>query len=152
MDSEREPSLEMPYGKIAAWGVAASAAVTLAAVVFAPLSPWCAAKQALRGAGLMEDGRAAVAISGDRTRAAAAVARVHKDLGRELAEAVRQEIGPELRRELRIEMRREFRSLVERDLGGELSGSLIRMLGAWHVPVGIDPGYSAPSAPVVVGI
>ena len=152
MDSDREPSLEMPYGKIAAWGVAASAAVTVAAVLFAPLSPWCLAKQALRGVGLTEDGRAAVAVSGGQARAVAAAARVDRDLGREVAEAIRQEIGPELRRELRIEMRREFRSLVEQEAGGELSGALTRMLGAWHVPVGIASGLSAPSAPVVIGI
>lgn len=144
MHDDRDTKLELPYGRIAAWGVAVSAALTLAAVLFAPLTPSDLARRALDGPTDAGEGVAAT-VAGHGIGDAAAV-EVDGRTSTRLAEALRgeleTELRTELRRELRIEMRRELRDLVERDLAEVLPTVLGRTLAPW-------PGArsAAPSGP-----
>lgn len=145
MHDDRDTKLELPYGRIAAWGVAVSAALTLAAVLFAPLTPSDLARRALDGPTDAGEGVAAT-VAGHGIEDAAAAVELDGRTSAELAEALRgeleTELRTELRRELRIEMRRELRDLVERDLAEVLPAVLGRTLAPW-------PGArsAAPSGP-----
>lgn len=127
----------IPYGKVAAWGMAASAAVTLAVLALAPCSPL---RLAARLAGA--DGFRVVAMLPDGGEAG--------ELGPALAEGLRGVLGEGSDLELRVrtEVRRDvLRDLVREwsRLGPELQRELMR---EWS---GAVPGVSVGFAPLPPG-
>lgn len=126
MSDRQHQGLELPYGKMAAWGVAASAVLTLSAVLFAPLSPVRLAREAVDAVQAGEARAAAAAV-----RSGAETGRASVELGRWIRAEIREELGSDVRARLRLEMRRELHAaLVE----------------------GLEPGLRGALAPVVLGL
>lgn len=137
MRNRSHDSLDLPYGRWAAWGVALSAAVTLAAVLFAPLSPVRLAREAAESLRAPQ-ARAATAAARSGPAAARELAGMERWLAAELSRELRLERAPEVRTRLRLEMRRELRRALREGLDQGLRGSLGDLLGvraASHVPV-----------------
>lgn len=150
MSDRSDESLELPYGRWAAWGAAASAVLTLTAVLFAPLSPVCLARQAVDAARTGPgEAAAAMARAGETAGTAAASA----GSGGPEAATLSRTIRAELRRELGIRVdhgdRRDLGRMLEEDLpAGGMSGILVRVLG-----LGGSPGTAhAPLPPLPVGL
>lgn len=143
MSDRRDQGLELPYGKMAAWGVVASAVLTLAAVLFAPLSPVRLAREAVDAVRTGEARAAAVAVRGG-----AEAARGSGELGRWIRAEIRQEAGPAVRARLRLEMSREIVEALEGGLEPGLRDALgpvlgLRVEGRWA---------PAPLPPVSIGL
>lgn len=131
MPHRPDENLDLPYGRWAAWGVAVSALLTLAAVLFAPLSPVRLAGEAVDA---LRSPRAEVTAGPEAARR---LAEMERWLGAELTRDVRVELAPGVRTELRLEMRRELRRALEEGLEEGLRGSLGDLLGvraSGHVP------------------
>lgn len=143
MSDRRDQRLELPYGKMAAWGVAASAVLTLAAVLFAPLSPVRLAREAVDAVRAGEARAAAATV-----RSGAETARASGELGRWIRAEVREELGPGVRARIRVEMRRGLREALEEGLEPGLRGALAPVLG-----LRVD-GYRvrAPLPPITIGL
>lgn len=136
MPNRSDESLDLPYGRWAAWGVAVSAALTLAAVLFAPLSPVRLAREAVESLAAPQ-ARAAAAAARSGLPAAGGTVGMERWLAGELTRELRL-VTPEVRTRLRLEMRRELRRALRDGLDQGLSGSLGSLLGARaasHVPV-----------------
>lgn len=151
MGPERDRDRELPYGKMAAWGMAASAVVTVAVVLFAPLSPLRVVGQGLGVVRGLEARATAMASGapGEALRPGAEVSiHLRRELGRELHRELRHELGRELRLELRRELNGELGAMLVRNLDAELRGQLVPALDAW-----ISAGTRAAAAPgVTVGL
>lgn len=136
MPNRSDENLDLPYGRWAAWGMAVSAALTLAAVLFAPLSPVRLAREAAESLRAPRAGAAAAARSGPE--AARGRTDVERWLEAEMSRELRRKLAPEARADLRHEMRRELRRALREGLREGLRGSLEDLLGvraAAHVPV-----------------
>lgn len=143
MPRERDADLELPYGRVAAWGMALSAAVTLTAVLFAPLSPLSVLRRAVDGSPSAPFPAATVLSHGPAGSSAAS-----GPDGRIEAEprsVLREEILREVRREVALGMRHEFRALVERDL----RASLLARVSPMAV---VLPGSAVPAPPFTIGL
>lgn len=147
MSHRRDERLDLPYGRWAAWGVALSAVLTLAAVLFAPLSPVRLAREAVDAVRTPET-RAVAATARRGPEAVRRPAEMERWSGAAVAREVRAEMGPQLRTRIRREMRRELRRVLEEGLETELGGSLARVLG---LRVGAGPTV-APFPPLTIGL
>lgn len=141
---------ELPYGKIAGWGMAASAALTLGVLALSPVSPVCLVEKALDGKIHLRLGEPVVA-SGGTARSGELLSGTLSGLldgvlagGRAWRPALRGEdlgeMGPEARRRLRRELRRELRGLGPELRGAVLEGLLPLVPGVTGELEGIGAG------------
>lgn len=125
---------ELPYGKIAGWGMAASAALTLGLLALSPVSPVCLVDEVLDGKIQIRLGEP-VAAAGGAARAGELLSGTLSGLldgalagGRAWRPALRGEVpgemGPEARERLRRELRRELRGMAPELRGAVLEGLL----------------------------
>lgn len=128
MPNRRDEHLDLPYGRWAAWGVAASAVLTLAAVLFAPLSPVRLALEAVDTLRAPQV-RATATAARAGPEAARRLAETERWIGSELSREIRFELAPDVRTGIRIEMHRELRRALEESLREGIHGSLGDLLG-----------------------
>ncbi len=128
MPNRRDEHLDLPYGRWAAWGVAASVALTLAAVLFAPLSPVRLALEAVDTLRAPQARATATAVRAG-PEAARRLAEMERWIGPELTREIRHDLAPDVRTAVRLELRRELRRALEESLRDGIRGSLGDLLG-----------------------